>query len=249
MDLVYSNSCSFGALRQGHQLYSDVVSDHYASELINRGENGACNRRIIRTTLRDLNNLKESYDDILVLVGFTFLSRTELWRPDLPANGNDGHFHSLNVNHPNKVDWSNGLNDTIVPDIHKLVDPEVSEYYKQWLIHYNRESAMTDLLTDIVMLTGWLKHNNIKYLMFSNVDRFDGDDLIGYNSPFLDSLQSTIKQDLCIIDPWEFSFGTHALEKGYIPKDANIYGKHGHPGEQAHIMFGNYLVEYLNGST
>jgi hypothetical protein len=248
MDLVYSNSCSFGAPGQGHQIYSNVVSDQYSSELVNRGERGACNRRIIRTTLRDLTDLKEAYNDILVLIGFTFLSRTETWRPDLPAAGNDGHFHSLTVNH-SKIDWTNGLNDTIVTDIHKLADPEVSEYYKQWLLHYDREAAMTDLLTDIVMLAGWLKQNNINYLMFSNVDCFDGDDLIGYNSPFLNNLRLTVEQDPCIINPWNFSFGTYALENGHEPKDARLYGKHGHPGEQAHQMFGNYLLEYLNGCT
>jgi len=240
--IVYSNSCSFGA-PQDHITYGEYVGNQLNAEFINKGIGGSCNRRIIRTTLRDLNELKSSNKDIVALIGLTFISRTELWREDLDANSNDGHFHSLSIDH-SSFSWKDGLN-TEHKNVHEYIDDEVKEYYKQWLYHYNRESAMTNLLTDIVMLTGWLKNNNIKYLIFSNVDKLEGEEYIGYTSPFINSLRDSIDLDDNIIDLWNFSFGTYALENGLKPTDEDIYGKHGHPGKDAHILFGKYLLGKL----
>ena len=242
--IVYSNSCSFGA-PTSHPVYSDVVAKNLNCNLINNGLGGSCNRRIIRTTLRDCNELSLEHQDILVLIGLTFISRTELWRNDLPAVNNDGHFHPI-IPEYGKFDWSNGLIDTVVPGIHKHTDDKIKDYYKQWLIHYDRESRMTELCTDLLMLTGWLKSKNIKYVIFSNVCKLESDEYIGYNSPFISSLQQTLKQDPVIIDPWKFSFGTFALEQGLKPKDEDIFGEHGHPGEQAHFLFGEYLTHFYN---
>lgn len=242
--IVYSNSCSFGA-PQGHETYGNVVARHHKAFFKNAGKAGACNRRIIRTTLRDLIELKEQGDDIIALIGLTFLSRTELWRSDLNPVDNDGHFHVLSIKH-DKIDWSTkGLIDTMVPNIHELAEPSVQSYYKEWLTHYDREGTMTNLLTDILMLTGWLKAQNIQYVIFSGPDVFEGDDVIGYDAPFLSSLVEQVKQDKGILNPWGFSFGTFALEQGYKPKDYDVYGKHGHPGELAHKAFGTFLCEVL----
>jgi hypothetical protein len=242
--IVYSSSCSFGA-PCSHPVYSEVVAKNLNCDLVNNGKSGSCNRRIIRTALRDCNELSLEHQDILVLIGLTFISRTELWRNDLPAAGNDGHFHSITADW-DKFDWSNGLIDTIVPDIHKHVDSQIEEYYKQWLIHYDRESVMTELCADLLMLTGWFKSKNIKYIVFSNVDKLESAEYIGYNSPFISSLQQSLKQDPALIDPWEFSFGTFALEQGLRPKDENKFGKHGHPGKEAHFLFGEYLTDFYN---
>ena len=54
---------------------------------------------------------------------------------------------------------------------------------------------MTELCTDLVMLTGWLRSKGIKYKIFSNVDKLEGSEHIGYDSPFISSLQDTILND------------------------------------------------------
>lgn len=241
--IVYSNSCSFGEI-QSHPVYSDIVAKHFEANLVNNGQSGSCNRRIIRSSLRDLNDLKNQ-DQVLLLLGLTFISRTEIWRPDLDANQNDGHFYSIQVQHQ-KFDWSvNNLIDTIIPDIHQSADASIRDYYREWLLHYNPEAEVTNLLTDIIMLTGWCKSNNIPYVVFSNVDILPDDNKIGYTSPFIQSLRHTVELDPNVINPWNFSFGSHALSQGFVPKDQHLYGRHGHPDAQAHKMFGNLLVDHI----
>ena len=238
--ILYSNSCSFGAPTKSHPVYSEIIAKTLKAQLINKAIPGSCNRRIIRTTLRDVNEIA---DDVLVLIGLTFISRSEIWRPDLPAVDNDGHFYQIRPTQ--NVSWTNGLMDSIVPNIHEKVDPVVSEYYKEWIIHYNRESQMTELCTDLFMLIGWLRSKGIKYKIFSNVDKLEGSEYVGYNSPFISSLQDTILKDEGVIDPWKFSFGTFAREQGLQPKDEHLYGIHGHPGARAHELFAKYLLETL----
>jgi hypothetical protein len=247
--LVYSNSCSFGASGQGHAIYPELVAKNLTAQLVNRGKGGSCNRRIIRTTLRELTELKKKHKNILALIGLTFISRTELWQPWLPATDNDGHFSSIIIDH-NKIDWSiSGLIDTIVPNIEHLADTRIQEYYKQWLTHYHPESELTNLLTDLIMFTGWAKNNNINYCIFSNVDVLPGDDKVGYDSPFIHSLCNEIKADSCIIDPWNFSFGGHALTHGLKPKDYDQYKHHGHPGKEAHALFADFLLTHLQNKS
>ena len=241
--IVYSNSCSFGAVQE-HTVYSDCVANYFSAKLINKGQNGSCNRRIIRTSLRDLNDLKDK-DNVVLLLGLTFISRTEIWRPDLEAALNDGHFYSIKTQHQN-FDWSvKGLIDTIIPNVHESVDTVIKDYYREWLLHYNPEAEITNLLTDIIMLSGWCKSNNVKYVIFSNVDCLPDSAKIGYTSPFVHSLRHTIEQDPNIINPWVFSFGGHALDLGFIPKDQKSFGRHGHPNREAHKMFGNLLINHI----
>jgi hypothetical protein len=245
--ILYSNSCSFGAPNQGHPVYPDVVAKNLNLDcVLNRGKPGSCNRRIIRTSIRDLIELQKTVDsEIVALIGLTFVSRTELWQPSQPAVDNDGHFQSVTVD-DKKINWGiNGLIDTIVPDISNYVDEEVREYYKQWLIHFNPESVVTDLLTDLIMFVSYLEHTNIKYIIFSNVDVLPGDNKVGYNSPFIQSLKETVHKNKNIIDLWSFSFGGFALSKGLLPRDYTLYKQHGHPGEQAHNLFGDYLSDIL----
>jgi hypothetical protein len=104
---------------------------------------------------------------------------------------------------------------------------------------------MTDLLTDIIMFCGWADQHNIKYVIFSNVDVLPGDDKVGYSSPFIHSLHQQILKNSNIINPWEFSFGTFALAQGLKPKDYAVFKNHGHPGEQAHKLFSEVLLNHL----
>jgi hypothetical protein len=240
--ILYSNSCSFGA-PQDHKVYGNFVAEHFDAKFINSGVPGSCNRRIIRTSLRDLLSLKD-IDQCYALIGLSFIGRTELWQPTKLPDATDGHFHPIKVNH-HLLDWSNGLINTVVPNISDYAETEVRDYYKNWLIHFNPESVVTDLLTDLLMFTGWARNNQVRYVIFSNVDVLPSSDKIGYTSPFISSLVAELQQDKNVIDPWTFSFGTHALSQGFVPKDHNKYGVHGHPGYAAHQMFGQYLINHI----
>ena len=124
--IVYSNSCSFG-IKQEHPVYAELVATEFGAKLVNSGQAGSCNRRITRTSLRDLINLKNQNNNILCLIGLSFITRTELWQPSIPALLTDGHFHSLLVEYT-KFNWTKGLIDTQIPDIHLSALPLVQEY-------------------------------------------------------------------------------------------------------------------------
>ena len=79
--LIYSNGCSF-SINEPHS-YADYVAQSLNAELINKGQLGACNRRIIRTTMRDLLEIKSN--NVMALIGLAIMGRTELWRNDQPV--------------------------------------------------------------------------------------------------------------------------------------------------------------------
>jgi hypothetical protein len=241
--ILYSNSCSFGAPFQGHTVYPEVVANSLSAKLVNDGIPGSCNRRIIRSTLRSLIQQKKQTDDITALVGLSFISRTELWQPFKVATGNDGDFHPLCSNKIISLDWSNGIANTHIKNIHNYLDPKVREYYKQWLIHLHPESEVSNLLADIIMLLGFAKTNSIKLLVFCGTQKLPGPPDVDMSAPFLQDFVENAKVNDSIIDLWNFSFADYALSLGHRPKDEKLYGLNGHPNEQAHIDFGNYLLK------
>jgi hypothetical protein len=153
--LVYSNSCSFG-ISKHFPTYANFVANKMNADLVNKGRDGSCNRRIIRTTLRDVLELQSQHNNIVVLIGLSFIFRTELWQDWESAIDNDGHFRSIEIKNK-KISYKKGFFESLVPDIHEYVDPQIKEYYKNWLALYNPESEVTNLLTDLIMLTGWLE--------------------------------------------------------------------------------------------
>jgi hypothetical protein len=241
--IVYSNSCSFGVPTR-QPVYANWVADHFNAKLVNKGKVGSCNRRIIRTSVRDLLDLKKQHDEILCLIGLTFISRTELWQPNIPADSNDGNFHSISVDFK-KFSWVNGLIDTWVPDIHLHAPTEIAEYYKQWLLHMNKEAIITELATDIIMFLNFCQNQNIKLLMWSNTQIWPAEPEVAVNDMFLQSLCQTIVDHNAIINPWQFSFKDYALQHGYRPFDEDIFGDDGHPDGQAHKFFTQYLLDYI----
>lgn len=241
--IVYSNSCSFG-VRQPHRIYSDLILEKYGSSVVNAGKNGSCNRRIIRTTLRDLIELQNKHNDnILCLVGLTFFTRTELWQPTIPVTSNDGNFQPIVAKH-SSLNWSKGLS-TEIDNIHLCVNQNIQEYYKQWLLHMSKEAIITDTVTDIVMLVNFCLQNDIKVLVFNNTQLWPKDPEVAIEDVFLKSLVDKMSSYKNVINPWTFSFKEYSLSLGHQPKDKSKYGLDGHPNEDAHIDFGKFLIEYI----
>ena len=243
--IVYSNSCSFGA-PQEHVIYPEVVAEKLNAKLINDGVAASCNRRIVRSSIRSLIEIRNTYcGPLTALIGLSFISRTELWQPHLPPSTNDGDFHPITNSAIQKLNWSNGLNSTHHA-VHEYADKEIKEYYKHWLLHFSKEAEVTNLVTDVIMLESFANTIDAKILIFCNCQTLPALPEVDIHAPFLQSLQGFVNKKNSIIDLWNFSFAKFSLDRGHLPKDQDKYGLTGHPGQTAHQEFGNYLLEKYN---
>lgn len=239
--IVYSNSCSFGLPPLSQPAYSDLIAKNLSATAINRGRPGSCNRRIIRSSLRDLIELKqESNSRILALIGLSYFFRTELWQPNIPAIDNDGNFHPISINQAHVIKTNNYYSGDI-DDAYNNTESSVRDYYRQWLLHESKEALITDLITDIIMFINWCSVNDISCLVWNNAVPWPGLPEVNCKDIFLKSLSQNLLAHPSIIDPWNFSFIDWAKSLGHVPYDANIHGEHGHPDHLAH----NDLAEHL----
>jgi hypothetical protein len=244
--IVYANSCSFGIPPPSGPAYSEIIAHNVSASIINRAKGGSCNRRIIRSSLRDLIEIKQtSNKQILALIGLSFFFRTELWQPNIPAVDNDGNFHPVGI-HTNHVIKTNDYYSGDVEDAYSNTDPAIRDYYRQWLIHESKEALITELITDIVMFSAWCRDNNIKCLIWNNASIWPALPDVNCNDIFLKSLSQSLLSEPSVINPWEFSFIDWALSRGHTPYDAEIYGKYGHPGPTAHVDLAHYLLIELD---
>ena len=160
---LYVNGCSFTNdpviyYTNKQKQYCDFFKDKYQFDVINRGVPGSCNRRIIRTTLRDCLQFDSTTAVILQL---TNLYRTEVdswdqsWqRDDYFDPSQEEIFHSVKF-----VDDSNSKP---VKDFIKSKSKVVSE-----------KQMFDELMVDLVMLTSYLDSKDIKYFVYSHDYVFD----------------------------------------------------------------------------
>lgn len=153
---IYTNGCSFTYDNHVYYdlkslAYGDILAAQHAVTFLNMGLPGSCNRRIIRTTLRDALNFNSS---TLVIVQLTSLSRTEKaftsgqdndWKMNCVQS--QGEYHeSLKSNSPGSLN---------------------QEYFKTHIKFFDECAALNDLAADLIMLTGYLQKKHIPYYVFS----------------------------------------------------------------------------------
>jgi hypothetical protein len=210
--------------------YSEFLSDLLNVDLlVNNGLGGACNRRILRTTVRDLIQLKSQYptQDILSVICLGSLIRNEWWNPNANLdNSADGHFQSFQIH---GTDYK---------------DQPFVRYANEWYRLYDDEAEQTNLLMELTLLTGWLEFNQIKYIMFA------GNSMsykkIAYDDVFIKDFANKIFSNQRILNINDFSFVKYCIDQGHRPFDYNQWKNHGHHGEVAHKDFANFLYQYYN---
>jgi hypothetical protein len=229
--ILYCNSDSYGVLSTTKNRYSDYLGELLNAKIvINNGQPGACNARIIRTTVRDILDIrKNNKETVLAVICFGSMIRNEWWNVDkiLPDGFTDGHFESF--------------------QIHGVKDNRQLPYYQyaqEWYRHYNDEAEQTNFFKELVMLTGFLKDQKINYIMFA------GNNLtyktIDYQDIFIKSFADHIHTDTDILDLNNFSFTQYCLQQNHVPFDQDQWGIHGHHGDLAHLDFAKFLFNHYN---
>lgn len=244
--ILYVNGCSYAKISDGKR-YSDFLGEHLKCKSINAAISGSCNSRILRTSLRDLINLKKEHDDIIAVISLSFILRTELWyndpnRQDEWKQSGDGDFVSFRF--ANDHSWKEQLEKNSL----KEISPQFYNYAKNWLTWFNVEAETTNLLQQVILFKTWCSFNNIKYIIFSGPLQ----ESIDLTSPFIQPFYDTLKQDKSVIDIFINSFCEWNNTRGHIPIDNYTMQIHnrsyacGHHGEEAHRDWADFLIkEYL----
>lgn len=238
--ILYVNGDSYTTGNIGER-YSDFLGDLLGCPSINTAINGSSNGRILRTTLRDLLELKKTHTDITAVISLSFLVRTEIWdnetQPDKWKHSNDGEFASYNM--VTSKDWYQNR------DTNPELSTKLNSFAKNWITWYNVEAETTRLLQQSLLLVNWLQNNNIKYVLFSSCLQETVDVVSPFIKPFYDELFS----DPQVLNFFNQSFTEFCLGRKHEPIDHHLQEIHGitknigHHGAPAHKDFANHLFE------
>lgn len=229
--LLYCNSDSYGVMSTTKNRYSEYLGSLLqADTIINNGLIGSCNSRILRTTVRDILDIrKHNNNQILAVICLGSMIRNEWWNIDkiLPEGFSDGHFESF--------------------QIHGIALNEQLPYYQfaqEWYRHYDDEAEQTNFFKELVMLSSFFKQQKVDYIIFAgNNSTYK---TLDYQCPFIESFASYIAADPNILDLNNFSFTQYCLNQQHIPFDKEQWGVHGHHGELAHQEFAKFLFNHYN---
>lgn len=239
--MLYVNGDSYAKISNGAR-YSEFLAEHFECKCMNAAVPGSSNRRIFRTSLRDLISLKQHHEKIVAIISLTFPLRTEIWDSTVANTPfiNDGEFISIQTTR--SKNWFFDRSETTTS--------KYQDYINEWLRWYNIEAETVELLKEILLLTTWCKHHNIKYVLFSGPPQ----EPVDLKSSFIDSLYQEVAKDTNIIDIFENSFTQWCVDRNHVPIDdftQNVHGTNyiiGHHGEVAHKDFANFLIENYIGN-
>jgi len=256
-----------GTSQLSHKWYSDALnvseddiklcSDQVAEELggfcASRTLIGSSNRRIIRSTLYACIEQKKLNPEqkTIVILELALDLRKEIWLDrETTLDASEGNFKSVQLARDTAW-WSLSRNrarinnNDLIPGIMgEKLDSTEQRYLNKWqqgeMFFYSPYAETINTLADLIMLTSFLKLNNIDYLIYraNPVEQFT-------TSHLLDSFRNQIDNDPGIIDIFNFSFTGWCIEQKYRPVDFIDRPELGHPSLEAHQAFGKLLTQKL----
>jgi hypothetical protein len=243
--VIYCNGDSYSD--QNHhpsligQTYADYVGRHYNGFVMNKSIKGSCNRRIVRTSVHDLLQLRKQNptQEIIALIGFTFDLRSELWINDI-----DNTIPEESNLRPHTFAEKPGWRDRLLSgfDINPFNQyNQDKKFFKRMsegrAYFYSPYAERINLFCDIIMLRSVMQSQGIKFLLFQAppVEQLQEDYLLEF---FRDQLTN----DPNIIDLETFSFTRWCYEQGFTPLDFKDQPTIAHYGPDAHQAFAEQIL-------
>ena len=227
---IYGNGCSFTyddyiKRTLGKPDYLDLLAQRYGTTVTNAAMPGSCNRRIVRNTLRAATGFNSS---TLVLVQLTFLSRTE--KPYNPGQNNEW-----------KMDASRSVQEYHESIKHNADEQLNKRYFDTWFRFFNEAAEVTNLATDLIMLSSYLKSRSIPYLIFPYFPLVEDKTREKVNG---DILQTVLSQDANILNILSDSLISRMKHVEYY--DADSSNRVGHLSPQGHELAAELLSSLLD---
>lgn len=160
-DCILVNGDSYSA-PNGNPVWADFLAKKMAMPVTNLAVPGSNNKRILRSTIECLESDNMLGKRPLVIIGWSFLSRQEIWyygnKKEVLDRAPDNHNRdSQSRLQFITLDWILGTK-------------EATDYHKNLVIDTPNEKhkMIVDFYTDLFLITQYLKAKNLDYFFFSS---------------------------------------------------------------------------------
>ena len=221
--ILLTNGCSWvngaGLSNRETQRWSYHLAKKLNMEDVNLSSEGVSNDTIIRTTIEWLKENKDKFSDILVIVGWTQMTRTEFFN-DVTKEWENQNFVSFGDDNTDKTTEEFYENQSK----HMLRHTELSPNDLWWRVYlkyfFSMEQRYNSFFNSILFSQSIFKSFGIDYIHFESFDN---------------ELEKISFQDL--------------IDEKYIIRDNMIRidfsDQNGHPGIKSHKKWADYLYEEI----
>ena len=222
-EILLSNGCSWvngaGLPNREIQRWSYHLSKKLNMEDINISSEGGSNDGILRTTIEWLKENKDKFSDVLVVIGWTQMTRTEFFN-DVIGKWENQNFVSFGDSETDKTTEKFYEKQSK----HMLRHTELSPNHEWWKVYlkyyFSMEQRYNSFFNSVLYSQSIFKSFGIDYIYFASFGK---------------RLQKILSHDL--IDE------KHILQDNMVLID--LADDAGHPGIKSHKKWADYLYEEI----
>jgi hypothetical protein len=225
-DCILINGDSYSASIPNKKVYGDFLSEHFGIPVKNFARSGSNNQRILRSSIEYIQEVKSEYQNPLVIIGWSFIRRLEVW------------YYGNNKKLINQMPDS--LQSRFITLDHVMNAGEATLEQKA-LINEDLfvHKQLMDFYTNLYMFANILESQNLNYVFFSAARNTD---CPMHCFPYIESLQQVkwVANNPNIFKLHDFCIMHWAKEN-----DPESHPITGHLSEDGHKKFSNFILNNL----
>jgi len=224
-DCILINGDSYSAPCK-HKVYGDFLSEHFGIPVKNFATAGSNNDRILRSSIEYLQEVKSEYQNPLVIIGWSFIRRLEVW------------YYRNNQKLLNQTPDST---DSRFITLDQVINFGEATLEQKALINEDLfvHKQLMDFYTNLYMFAHLLESQNLSYIFFSAARNTD---CPIHCFPYIGSLEQVkwVKNNPHIFKLHEFCIMNWSAEH-----DPECLPVTGHLSEKGHEKFANFLLDNM----
>jgi hypothetical protein len=225
-DCIFINGDSYSAPKQNDKVYADFLAARMKIPVINLAIAGSNNDRITRSSIESIETLKTQYQNPLVIIGWSFIRRLEVW------------YYGNNPTVLNRIPDSDQSRFITLDHLVNLNEATVEQkclINDDLFIHKQLMNFYTNLYT----FAHTLESKNLSYVFFSGARNTD----CPINCfPYIESLSQVqwVANNKTIYKLHEFCIMNWAKEN-----DPDSHPVTGHLSTTGHEYFANFMLDNM----
>jgi hypothetical protein len=224
-DCILINGDSYSATTK-HKVYGNFLSEHFGVPVKNFARPGSNNQRILRSSIEYLQEVKSEYQNPLVIIGWSFIRRLEVW------------YYGNNQQLLNQIPDSA---DSRFVTLDRVINAGEATLEQKALINEDLfiHKQLMDFYTNLYMFAHLLESQNLSYVFFSGAKNTD---CPIHCFPYIHSLEQVkwVEKNTNVFKLHNFCIMEWAMEN-----DSNCHQVTGHLSELGHKKFANFLIDNM----